>query len=141
MHSSPPPAPEVTLVSLPTGRLSQFFASFPRASPLSASIGPPGPCTTSCLSTVSIHSSFVQTQGHSPGWKQTCPQEAYRAGREQQEGWHQCWGLRAQPSTLQHLWGAQQKGWPLPQSRPGSEMAHPEFPDSFLHASCFHMSE
>ena len=61
---------KVTLIFLPIGHLSQFFASFPRASHLSASIGPPGPCTTWCLCTVSTHSPFV----HSSAEKQTCPQ-------------------------------------------------------------------
>lgn len=64
-------------------------------------------------------------------------------GGEPQESWHPYLGLRAQPSTLQHLWVAQHKGWPLHrgQSRRGSKTASPESPDSSLNASCLHMSE
>lgn len=112
-----------------TGHLSQFFAFFPRASPLSASIGPPGPCTTLCLSTVSTHSPFIQIQGHSQAdlsswslYQRLGSTERWCQCLPQSTAWA-CW----------HLWDAQHKaGWRNSPSR---------VPKQSLNAFCFRMSK
>lgn len=127
------PASKVTSIFLPTGHLSQSFASFPRASRLSASIGPPGPCTTWCLSTVSVPSCPLITRalradspGDGPG------------GSSGRAGVGVCASAHGPP--LAHS-GGMPASWLAPGSSPQAALAHPDIPGSFLAVSCFHLSQ
>lgn len=114
------PASKVTLIFLPAGHLSQFSASFPRASRLSASTGPPGPSTTWCLSTVSTRPALGSLIHDDPGGS------AVRAGVS----------VCATPVTsFWHQWDTQQQWLTLASSAEAGladEPAHPETPHTQL---------
>lgn len=129
------PASKVTSIFLPTGHLSQSFASFPRASRLSASIGPPGPCTTWCLSTVSVPSCPLTTcalRADPP------PGGDGLGGSSGRAGVGVCASAHGPP--LAHS-GGMPASWLAPGSSPQAALAHLDIPGSFLAVSCFHLSQ